>query len=157
MAESKNVINTMAGKDYPEALRDGVIKGVAETAIQIEDQAVALVPVKNGRLRGSITWAMLNDGDYTRSPANTQDGVSRPDEKYTAHVGTNVEYATYVEYGTSPHYIGSAVKTDRGWRYIGQHPGTKPQAYLRPAVDIVRAKLPVRKAIKKAMEYENRK
>ena len=51
----------------------------------------------------------------------------------------DVEYAIYVELGTSPHWIGGPVKIGRGkaaeWRYIGMHPGTKPIPYLRGTAD----------------------
>jgi hypothetical protein len=126
----------MRGKDYAGALGDGVIKGLVKTAIQIEDQAVsnATDSVRTGRLRGSITWAIRNQGSHPRAPADTRDAVSKPHDKYTAHVGTNVEYAPYVEYGTV------------------RFPSGKP--YLRPAVDTVRHDMDMEQEIKNALRYE---
>ena len=69
-------------------------------ATAIERQATALTPVDTGNLRGSITAQ--------------EDGQS-------AIVGTNVEYAPYVEYGTFK---------------------SSPQPYMRPAIDILRGRVP---------------
>tara|TARA_R100000742_G_C4249174_1_gene67683 strand:- start:83 stop:526 length:444 start_codon:yes stop_codon:yes gene_type:complete len=61
-------------------------------------------------------------------------------------IGTNVEYAPHVEYGTSPHDIDSPVliKTPndaRGkWRYIKRHSGSEPKPYMRPAFNEVKDK-----------------
>jgi HK97 gp10 family phage protein len=57
---------------------------LAAAAVKVERQAKRLSPVDTGRLRNSITWELRTDarGLY-------------------AAVGTNVEYAPYVEFGTS--------------------------------------------------------
>lgn len=73
-----------------------------------------------GRLKGSITYATKQ----TRShPSNAQnkpnDGVSAPTDDLTVHIGTNVEYAPYVEYGT---------------RYMRARPTAR--GYLRRAFDL---------------------
>ena len=58
-------------------------------------------------------------------------------------IGTNVEYAPHVEYGTSPHDIDSPVliKTPDDaigkWRYIKKHSGSAPKPYIRPAFNEV--------------------
>lgn len=75
-------------------------KGALAVAIAIERQATALTPVVTGNLIGSI--------------ATQEDGQG-------AIVGTNVEYAPYVEYGTSR---------------------STARPYLRPAVDIIRGRAP---------------
>lgn len=54
---------------------------VAETALDIESDATQRAPVRTGNLRRSIHHAI--------------------DTPHHATVGTNVEYAPYVEYGTS--------------------------------------------------------
>jgi phage gpG-like protein len=57
-----------------------------------------------GRLKGSITYAVKDGaGSRPRSPARSGDGVSAPTDDMTVHIGTNVEYAAYVEYGTRFH------------------------------------------------------
>lgn len=60
-----------------------VAKQLAKMCVQIDRRAKQLCPVDTGRLRSSISWAIVPDG---RSIA----GV----------VGTDVEYAPYVEFGT---------------------------------------------------------
>jgi phage gpG-like protein len=67
----------------------------------VETQAKELVPVDTGNLKGSITHRV--DGD-------------------AAIVGTNVEYAEHVEYGTSR---------------------MAERSYLRAAIDAMRKKLTV--------------
>lgn len=62
------------------ALETAIAKGLEEVGLTAEGYAKKLCPVDTGRLRNSITHAV--DGD-------------------TAYIGTNVEYAPYVEMGTS--------------------------------------------------------
>lgn len=86
-------------KDY-----DGIIKRAADRFLPLAGdavltQAVRLVPVDTGNLKGSLTNRVVG---------------------MTAEVGTNVEYAEYVEYGT-------------------RRSVAKP--YLRPAIDLLRKKL----------------
>ncbi len=111
---------------WDEAMLAAARKGLTEAAMVVEGQAVRLCPVGQypagsgrvgGRLRGSITYAIRGQRSNPSGPADRKDGVSEPSEEYVAHVGTNVEYAPYVEYGT--------VKMKR-------------QPYLRPAMDITR-------------------
>ena len=61
-------------------MREAVQNGLKAVGFQAEDYAKLLCPVDTGRLRDSITHT--NDED-------------------SAYIGTNVEYAAYVEYGTS--------------------------------------------------------
>lgn len=63
-------------------LEEDVKKLVKETSYQIELDAKALSPVDTTRLRSSISTELSPDG-------------------LSGEVGTNVEYAAYVEYGTS--------------------------------------------------------
>ena len=83
-------------------------------------QAYAHGNVDTGRLAGSLTYAVKNkQSDITRPGpgphATDRDRVKKPQSKYELYVGSNVEYAQHVEYGTR--YTGS------GW------------PYLRPALD----------------------
>lgn len=68
----------------PKEIESDVRELVTETALRIEADAKMLAPVDLGLLQGSI--------------ATSFDIGSRGTE---AEVGTNVEYAMYVEYGTS--------------------------------------------------------
>lgn len=74
------------------ALEAAIAKGLEEVGLTAEGYAKKLCPVDTGRLRNSITHTVDDD---------------------TAYIGTNVEYAAYVEMGTSH---------------------TRAQPYLKPAI-----------------------
>jgi HK97 gp10 family phage protein len=71
-------------------------KHLARSAVKVEATAKRLCPVDTGRLRSSINHQLAHDG-----------------QGLLALVGTNVEYAIFVELGTSR---------------------TRPQPFLRPAL-----------------------
>ena len=100
MASGVTVTNTMADNDYDSAM-DKAIEASLETAgVILERQATQLTAVDTGRLRGSITYRSQRKQSRVRAPASGNDQVSRPGRKWTLHVGTNVEYAAHLEYGT---------------------------------------------------------
>lgn len=66
--------------DYQEDVLEGLQKDIEKAALLLERRAKQNCPVDTGKLRASIT---------------TEVG------KLEAEVGTNVEYAQYVEFGTS--------------------------------------------------------
>lgn len=83
-----------------------------------EGYAKRLCPVDTGRLRNSITHATATYpgiGTYQDNAGNTFDDatVDGTPEKNAVYIGTNVEYAPYVELGTTR---------------------AKAQPYLKPAV-----------------------
>ncbi len=79
--------------------------------------------VNTGRLRASITHRVFS------SPTGA-----------FAEVGTAVEYAAFVEYGTDPHTITARNKRALYWKgaahpvYSVNHPGNRPYPFLRPAL-----------------------
>lgn len=80
-----------------EKLRD---LALVEGAIIIEGECIVRCPVDTGRLRGSIT-RRVRLGDGSVLAAAGKDGLGKdPDRRGEAHIGTNVEYAAHVEYGT---------------------------------------------------------
>ena len=97
-------------------------RSVREAALFCQGQAILLCPVASGRLRGSIGMKMVGENIVK----NADSGQSKPEDfiteepaPNTAHVGTNVEYGEYQEFGT----------------------GTMPaQPYLRPAADLTAGK-----------------
>lgn len=124
------VHSSMDGKDYPELMDKAVERGLTKLGIVIEGDAVAQVPVDTGRLKGSITYATKGG----RSDAqHIGDEVSRPMREWTLHVGSNVEYAQHVEYGT---------------KFMKKKP------YLRPALDQNRSRSPriLQTEIREAMQ-----
>lgn len=77
---AEDVINKLARLDPRGA--DAVRKAINETAINIQRKAKRACPVDTGRLRSSINMTFA-------------------DAAMVATVGTNVDYAPYVEFGTS--------------------------------------------------------
>ncbi len=61
-----------------------VAKHLQNVGRRVANNAKRRCPVDTGRLRSSITHAVFREGDHL-----------------SAHVGTDVEYAIYVELGTS--------------------------------------------------------
>lgn len=108
-----------ASKDVKKEIEQEVHKG----AKQIQAYAKGLCPVDTGYLRNSISTDVHWQG-------NTCIGI----------IGTNVEYAPYVEYGTG---IYSSLGTGRQTPWLfplgdGTFRWTKgqmPQAFMTPALD----------------------
>lgn len=111
---------------WDEAMLAAARRGLVKAGIIIEGQAVRLSPVGQypagsgrvgGRLKGSITYATASARSNPSGQADSGDGVSSPRDDYTLHVGTNVEYAPYVEYGTrrmqAQSYLRAALDTQR--------------------------------------------
>lgn len=101
-----------------------VDRAVKETALEVERSAKQNAPVDTGTLRSSIETAPSGVGEYL--------------------VGTNIEYAPDVEFGTDPHVItpdeadALAFEGSDGELVVTQrvkHPGTPAQPFLRPAID----------------------
>lgn len=91
-----SITYTDNSRQAADALNKAILRGLEIIGGQAETYAKQRTPVRTGNLRNSITH-LVEDGD----------------EK-AAVIGTNVEYAPYVELGT--------VKQ-------------KPQPYLRPAIE----------------------
>lgn len=66
-----------------EAMDRAIARGLEAIGIEAETDAARICPVDTGRLRNSITHTIEDDGD-----------------EQSTLVGTNVEYAKYVHYGT---------------------------------------------------------
>lgn len=126
-AEVSTQINTRA---YERGLRryfgrmsDDVRRAVDRTRIDVQNEARRRAPVDTGRLRSSIVSRAEGGG---RSLGYV--------------IGTNVNYAAAVEYGTSPHVIKPRYKKALYWRGAAHpvaqvnHPGTAARPFLRPAI-----------------------
>ena len=97
MASGVTWTNTMADNDYDSALNKAVESALTVAGIILERDAVARTPVDTGRLRGSLTWKTR---DHSGQGMTDAESVSRPNRSWVLHVGTNVEYAPHIEYGT---------------------------------------------------------
>lgn len=119
-------------RQYENALRrvlgrmsDEVRRAVVQTGVDVQNRARELCPVDTGRLRASIVHRTEGGGRSV--------GVV---------IGTNVSYAADVEYGTAPHVILPTNKKALYWPGASHpvskvnHPGTRPQPFMRPAVDL---------------------
>jgi HK97 gp10 family phage protein len=102
---------------FLEAKNEAVARAMEACGELAEGYAILLCPVATSNLKQSIT----HDSD-----------------EETAIVGTNVEYAPYVEYGTGIYAEGGGRSTP--WRYKDSDgnwhttSGQKPQPFLRPAI-----------------------
>lgn len=104
-----------------EAFEEAAIRALERCGLQAEGYAKDLAPVDTGALRNSISHKV-------------------DEAEPAAYIGTNMDYAAYVEFGTG-HYSttgGGTPKTH--WAYMGEdgewHIGKpmKAQPYLKPAV-----------------------
>ena len=104
-------------------LEKAISKEMKKTANKIERTAKQLAPVNLGDLRRSIH-------------------VDGSGLEYD--VSTNVEYSTYMEYGTSPHDITGNpwLSWKKGFKVkTVHHPGTKAYKYMTKSFDVHTANL----------------
>jgi HK97 gp10 family phage protein len=106
---------------FDQTIQQRIKDTVNEFALKIQKSAKKRCPVDTGRLRSSIVIEPYNDG-------------------FTAHVGTNVKYAPYVEFGTGKYAVdGNGRK--KPWAYKNREgeliwtAGQKPQPFLIPAAN----------------------
>ena len=109
-------------REFAARTDEAVDDGVEDTALQIEGTAKEHAPVETGNLRSSISHRRIDIAEFI--------------------VGTPVEYAPDVEFGTQPHPITPngddplTFKVDDEWvsTYHVDHPGTPAQPFLRKAL-----------------------
>ena len=100
-------------------LERAAIRGLIKASLLVEGQAVLLAPVDKGGLRDSI-------------------GYKVDESELVAYIGTNCEYAIYVEFGTGE-LAENGNGRKGGWLYKTPNGevrftyGMPPQPYLRPA------------------------
>lgn len=104
-----------------EAFDAACLRALERCGLQAEGYAKDLCPVDTGTLRNSISHKVV-------------------DSEPAAYIGTNMEYAPYVEFGTGQYSSIGGGTTKTHWVYMGDdgkfHIGKpmKPQAFLKPAV-----------------------
>ena len=105
-------LNKLANLNYKKELE--------RAAILVENEAKKKAPVGTGELRRSITHSI---------------------DDLTASVGTNLEYAPYVEFGTGLFAAEGNGRQDVPWHYQDAEGnwhttyGQEPQPYLYPALE----------------------
>ena len=106
-------------KEVSGAIKEALLRGLEKCGLVAEGYAKQLCPVDTGNLRNSITHTVDEQG-----PA--------------AIVGTNNEYAAYVELGTGKYAEGGGGRptpwvyqdAKGNWHYTH---GSKAQPFLKPA------------------------
>jgi HK97 gp10 family phage protein len=120
--------------DVKRALREAIKRGLGEAGALVERDARQLCPVDSGHLERSITYKVQED---------------------SVVIGTNIEYAPYVEFGTGI-YAAKGDGRSTPWGYEteeGEHfftRGQKPQPFLEPA--LVENKENVQRIIRQEIE-----
>lgn len=106
---SQQVLNALSARS---------LRALERVGLQAEGYAIDLAPVDTGRLQNSITHTVVP-------------------EEVAVYIGTNVEYAPYVELGTGKYYPGGrptpwAYQDAKGdWHWTAGNPA---QPFLKPAV-----------------------
>lgn len=107
-------------KEISAAIKEALLRGLEKCGLVAEGYAKKLCPVDTGNLRNSITHAV-------------------DEQEPAAIVGTNNEYAAYVELGTGKYAEGGGGRptpwvyqdAKGNWHYTH---GNKPHPFLKPAV-----------------------
>lgn len=105
-------------KEVLEAIRQAELKALEKCGLVAEGYAKKMTPVDTGNLRNSISHKV-------------------DESAKEVHIGTNSEYAIYVELGTGKYTEGGRqdpwVYQDDDGRWHHTH-GQRAQPYLKPAV-----------------------
>ena len=105
-------------KEVLEAMQQSALRALEKCGLTAEGYAKNLCPVDTGNLRNSITHTV-------------------DEEEPAAYIGSNAEYAAYVELGTGKYVSGGrptpwVYQDEKGnWHRTN---GQKAQPYLKPAV-----------------------
>ena len=123
------------------AVTDGIEAALQIIGTELQARAVDLCPSRTGRLASSITYATGKAHSTPRPPAKPEDGIdARMVDPGELVVGTRVEYAGFVEFGTGPHIIRPRDKKALWWEGAAHpvsevhHPGTPADPFFRQAV-----------------------
>lgn len=97
-----SVSTTSHKKEIEEAEAEALAIAMEMIGLQMEGYAKEACPVDTGRLRNSITYATSESHSSGSEPAEPDDYAQHGTvEERSVVVGTNVEYAQYIEMGTS--------------------------------------------------------
>lgn len=133
MADSMHIKITDNSELVKEELQAAVLRALEECGLTAEGYAKLLCPVDTGNLRNSITHQVQ-------------------ESKQACYIGSDSEYAAYVELGTGKYYPGGRqtpwVYKDAKGNWHLTH-GQRAQPYIKPAVadhaktyrDIIEAEL----------------
>ena len=119
---SKNIEYRDNTEEVLNALEAAIKRGNEAIGMTAEGHAKKKCPVDTGRLRNSITYALAGEESHVKSyKANkggkdretyTYDGTADGEKGSGVYIGTNVEYAVFVENGalgrTAVHFLQDA-------------------------------------------------
>lgn len=127
MAAVRVIPNELGLRQLLSSPTGGVARALARKAIQVESLAKVIATeeglVDTGRYRASIAWRLGRDG-----------------LGLYADIGSNVDYARYLEQGTPPHEIRPVSKRALFWKGAEhpyarvRHPGTRAYRVLARAL-----------------------
>ncbi len=113
-----NVEFTDNSKEALAAMQEAALRALEKCGLEGEGYAKKLAPVDTGNLRNSITHT-VDEGEMA------------------VYIGTDIEYAGYVELGTGKYYPGGRptpwVYQDAKGNWHMTH-GQRAQPFLKPAV-----------------------
>ena len=115
-----NIQFTDNSKEVSDNIKAELLRGLETCGLVAEGYAKKLAPVDTGNLRNSITHEVVEDEN-------------------AVYIGTNNEYAAYVELGTGIYAEGGGGRptpwvyqdANGNWHYTH---GKKPKPFLKPAV-----------------------
>lgn len=140
----------------PKKLQKAVDLSLKTAGIMLEGDVVSRANenVDTGRHKGSITWETTKQGSALRPDSkgkvHSEDKQSKPLSSQEVHIGSAVEYAQHLEYGTGPHVIKAKNGKYLTWkgpdgRFHSKeqvnHPGTAAYPHFRKAFDENRKRL----------------
>ena len=108
-------------EEAKQASHQQLLNGLVRCGMKMQEYATKLAPVKTGALANSIAFKI------------------EPDEK-SAYVGSNSEYAAYVEFGTGKYSELGGTPKERWVYYDKAHDvyrrgyPQRPRPFIRPAV-----------------------
>lgn len=107
-------------KEVIEAMRKQVEKALEMCGLVAEGHAKKNAPVDTGALRNSISHKVVEE-----------------EKEMACYIGTNMEYAPYIEFGTGIHYSGGrrtswTYKDSKGQWHMTNGQRAKP--FLKPAI-----------------------
>lgn len=134
-----------------EELESAVLRALTKCGLTAEGYAKMLCTVDTGLLRNSITYALSGQppaiSSYTADKADksgekkkgTYSGTApnASGDEMSVYIGSNCEYAPYVELGTGQHYAGGRPTR---WTYSDEHGqqhitgGNTAKPFLKPAI-----------------------
>lgn len=121
--------------DLPTKIQNNIMRGALRAGARvIAVEAKSRVKKRSRRLANSLRYNTTRDKDRSKTVAYVRAGGRGRDGKRLGAF-----YAHMVEFGTTPHVIKAKPNNPVGLfgKHIRQvqHPGTRPQPYMRPAAD----------------------